>query len=157
MVEEAKVLIDEIQQLRTQYVAEVGRGRRVWPRSIKERIIRLDQLGLPAKIIADRTGVPNETIASWRHKVRHGLNKNFHVVTVQPEASATRSFPELSKSVAVTVPEDKIPSPPSTVFGSKALIVVTTPKGIRIEAAEPKAIIDILSGLAKGGELGTCF
>lgn len=155
MFEEARVLIDEVRQLKAQYVAEVGQGRRVWPRSIKERIIKLDQLGLPAKIIADRTGVPNETIASWRHKVRHGLSKNFHVLTVQT-ASPPQTFPVLSESVAVTVPENKISSVSAGDVPSVTPIVVQTPKGLRIESVDPKAIIEILNGLSKNGGIG-CF
>lgn len=154
MVEEARILIDEIRQLKTQYVAEVGQGRRVWPRSIKERIIRLDQLGLSSKIIADKTGVPNETIASWRHKVRHGLNKNFHILSVQ----SSTSLPELSKSVTVTVPvpDDKIPSP-LVALESKTPIIVVTPNGLRIESIEPKSIIEILIGLSQLGGPTGCF
>lgn len=145
MVEEARVLIDEIRQLKEQYVAEVGQGRRVWPRSIKERIIRLDHLGLSAKIIAIQTGVPSETIASWRHKVRHGLNKNFHVISVE----RSRSLPEISKSVSVTVPEDKIHS---LELPTRPITVVTR-DGLRIEAFESRSIIEIINGLlmTKGG------
>ena len=58
-------IFEEIAQIRSQYDAEVGRARKTWPKSIRERVLRLADLGLRAREIAERTGVSGNTIYSW--------------------------------------------------------------------------------------------
>ncbi len=70
MSDESEILIHQIRQLREQYIAEVGEGRRVWPKSIKDRVQRLDELGVSAREAADRTGVGYETFLQWRYQRR---------------------------------------------------------------------------------------
>ena len=138
MIDRAEALMDEVRQLRMQYVNEVGSGRRVWPRSIKTRILELEQIGIPPKVIAAKTGVPSETIASWRFHRRHGVDKRFHALAVKS------AFPEIAKSGTVTATTDKMPKN----FGS---ILVTLTDGIRIESVDADAIARILCALKAGG------
>lgn len=137
MIDRAETLMDEVRQLREQYVNEVGSGRRVWPRSIKTRILELEQVGIPPKIIAAKTGVPSETIASWRFHRRHGVDKRFHALAVKS------GIPEIAKSGTVTVTANKMTK-------SSGSIVVTLPDGIRIESADTDAIVTILCALRTG-------
>lgn len=53
MTDPAEQIINEIIQMREQYLAEVGEDRRrAWPKSIRERIISLDAMEIPRKEIA---------------------------------------------------------------------------------------------------------
>lgn len=136
MIDHAETLMDEVRQIRTQYVNEVGSGRRVWPRSIKTRILELEQIGIPPKIIAAKTGVPSETIASWRFHRRHGVDKRFHALAVKP------SLPEIAKTGTVTVTDKMSKNPYS--------ILVTMPDAIRVESSDANAIATILCALKTG-------
>lgn len=140
MIDRAETLMDEVRQLRTQYVNEVGSGRRVWPRSIKARILELEQVGIPPKIIAAKTGVPSETIASWRFHRRHGVDKRFHALAVKS------ALPEIAKPGTVTVTTNEMPK-------NGGSIVATLPGGIRIESADANAIATILCALKNGRSL----
>jgi Transposase len=134
MVERASTLIEEISQIRLQYVAEVGKGRRVWPKSIKARIAELDELGLPAKGIAERTGVPYETIILWRYKRRREQDASgFHELKV-----AAPQLPGISKSVAVTATKTEISPVP---------LAVTTPEGYRIEGLTEASLLRLIGRL----------
>lgn len=142
MVDRAESLMDEIRQLKVQYVNEVGTGRRVWPRSIKERIFELVDLGLPAAVIAKKTSISSETISSWKFQRRHGVDKRFHALSVKT------ALPAIANPGTVTVPENKIPKNPS-------LIVMTWPDGLRIESTDAQKLSTIAVALrAKGAP---CF
>jgi hypothetical protein len=124
--------------MRAQYVAEVGSGRRVWPRSIKERVVQLEMLGVKAKAISEQTGIGYDTLLQWRYQRNHQLKQKFHEVGVGKE---------LVKVGTVTVPavkEDKIIHKIGTV-------TVTTPSGYRIEGTDSQIIMDLLKGM------GRCF
>jgi hypothetical protein len=138
MIDRAETLMDEVRQLRAQYVNEVGSGRRVWPRSIKTRVLELEQMGIPPKVIAAKTGVPGETIASWRFHRRHGVDKRFHALAVKS------GLPEIANSGTVTVTTNKMPKNPGS-------ILVTLVDGIRIESVDADAIATILCALKAGG------
>lgn len=142
MLDEASQLIDEISQIRKQYVDEVGSGRRVWPRSIKERMTKLDKLGLPSKAIAERTGIPYATILLWRHRRPKAPSRAaFHEVTVETK------LPAISKSVAVSVPKFEMPK----IQGVR----LTTPDGFVIDGLDATGILSVMSGLAKAGRHAT--
>lgn len=136
MVERASALIEEINQIKAQYVAEVGKGRRVWPKSIKSRIAELDGLGVPAKHVAERTDIPYETIILWRYKRRRERDAGFHELKV-----AASELPVISKSVAVTATKSEI-SPMS--------LTVTTPEGYRVEGLTEEVLLRLLARLRHG-------
>lgn len=137
MLARASVLIEEIRQIKQQYVAEVGKGRRVWPKSIKARIAELDELGIPAKHVAERTGVPYETVILWRYKRRRERDASgFHELKV-----AAPELPVISKSVAVTAIKSEISTVPLTV---------TTPEGLRIEGLTEEALLRLIARLRQG-------
>ena len=58
-------IFDEIRQLRVQYESEVGRARKAWPKSIRERVLRLVAAGVRYKVIAERSGISGNTIYLW--------------------------------------------------------------------------------------------
>ena len=97
MEDEAKSLIDEVRQMREQYQTEVGTaGRKAWPRSIKERVMRLDKMSLGTKRVAELTGVPYETILQWRYTAKHHGKKQFHALAVvDSKQTATVTVPAL--------------------------------------------------------------
>ena len=133
-------LTDEVRQLKSQYVDEVGTGRKVWPKSIKERVFELHECGVPLRTVAKSTTVPYQTILSWRHQVRH--KNKFHALTVQQNA-----LPKIGSDSTVTVESDPILESRSHA----ATIIVTLPNGMRIESSEAKIVVEILRALKIGG------
>jgi hypothetical protein len=145
MLDQASQLINEINQIQKQYVAEVGKGRRAWPRSIKERVAALDEMGLPAKGLAQQTGIPYETLILWRYKRRHEVKSEsgFHEVKVV-ESAAAQNSESISKSL--TVPKHEMAQP-----RLKLELRLTTPDGYRIEGLDERSVKDMLSALRQGG------
>ena len=141
MTEEVDRLVSEIQQIKAQYVAEVGSGRRTWPRSIKERVASLDELGLAPKIIARRCEIPYDTVILWRYKRAKQLPGEFHEVAIA-------KLP-ISKSETVTVPNFEMPETRSTMSTSLKL---TTPAGFVVEGLDEKSIVRIIFELSKVDE-----
>jgi hypothetical protein len=92
----------------------------VWPKSIKDRIQRLDEMGMSAREAADRTGVGYETFLQWRYQRRQLAKRQFHQVAVKPEEKA------IAKIGTVTV---------------------TTPDGFRIEALDLQSAVLLLKDL----------
>ena len=95
MDQESKQLISEVKDLMRQYQAEVGEGgRKAWPKSIKERVLRLCEKGMPSGEVSRLTGVPYHSTLPWRRKA--GLLKKspakkekksgFHTLTVTEQA-----------------------------------------------------------------------
>jgi hypothetical protein len=76
----AKELIEEIRQIREQYQAEVGSKRKPWPKSIRERVIELCDLGVAMPKIAEQIEVPYQTVTSWRKQKKS--QPTFHALTV---------------------------------------------------------------------------
>ncbi len=74
----------------------------------------------------EKTGVPAETVNSWRFQRRQGVDKRFHALAVKPE------LPEIAKTGTVTM-TDKMPKNPYS-------ILVTLPDGIRVESFDANAI-----------------
>ncbi len=155
MVDEAEQLISEIVQIKNQYVVEVGRGRRAWPKSIKERVARLDEIGVAPKVVATRTLIPYDTIVLWRYNRRHGVNARlktgFHELKVGPEKTPLAAPTDgILKSVTVTVPEFKM-RPPSLPPSSG--LRLTTPSGFIIEGLDERNAVRLIGELTRlGGE-----
>jgi hypothetical protein len=135
VIAEAEKLIEEVQQMKSQYQAEVGTtGRKVWPRSIKERVMTLDKMEIGAKRVAELTGIPYETILQWRYTEKHRSKKQFHEIAVlEPKKKAT-----------VTVPDKK-----SESILTNATVTVTLESGVRIDG--PMAAVLALLESAKVG------
>lgn len=148
MMAEAERLISEIKQIKAQYVAEVGSGRRAWPRSIKERVASLDELGVPIKSLAGKCDIPYDTMILWRYKrKREAIRQSdgFHELTVGAQAQV----PAISKSGTVTVTKSKIST---TTPASEARLRLTTRSGLSIEGLDVESVMTLLARLeAPGG------
>ena len=149
MVDQATQLIEEIQQIKAQYMAEVGKGRRVWPRSIKDRVTKLDELGVAVKSVAQQSGISYETLILWRYNRRHGIGK-FHEVTVTPAArlseGAIEHRCEISKAATVTVPNFEMP-----VSVAAPAVRLTMPNGFVIEGLDATGLALLIGKLSKPG------
>lgn len=143
MVAQIEILMQEISDLRSQYVAEVGKGRRVWPRSIKERVTALDDMGVPAKQISERSGVGYATILQWRFHRRRRQNANFHEVAVTAPAVTTA----IAKIDTVTMRKDRIKRPTGKNIAKLGTVTVTTPEGFKVEAPDAETALMLLKGL----------
>lgn len=130
-------LLDEVNQLLTQYRQEVPGGRRAWPESIKARVLELRRLGLNYSEIAKRTGVPYFTVLRWRDEKKA---PSFEPLAVVPSRAS------LPKVVTVTVPKSRSPrSRPSL-----ATVTVAVPGGIRIEGVSLDFLLRLLPRLKDG-------
>jgi hypothetical protein len=139
MQDHAEILMSEISQLREQYRAEVGAGRRVWPRSIKERVEKLDAMGITAKQVSLQTGIGYETILQWRFKRRQRVKRQFHEVSIALEPKV------LAKIDAVTVPKF---STEKEIF-KIGTVTVTTPEGFKIETSDVRMVVELLKELRR--------
>ena len=131
-VQEAEALISEIKQIRHQYNIEVGSKGKPWPKSIKERVFKLIDLGFTLQSISDDTGIPYYSILNWRHR-----GKEKAKVQQFQELAVRSNFQ--SRSVAVTES--------SQICQQSATVTVTTPGGYRIEAMDAADAIKILKAM----------
>ncbi len=137
MSDEIEKIVEEIAQLRNQYIAEVGQGRRKWPRSIKERAEKLEELGVRAKQVSLKTGIGYETLLQWRFKRRQQLKRQFHEVEVGASVRA------VAKIGTVTVPKSERPKKIPKI----GTVSVTTPDGYQISIPDVESALQILNGL----------
>jgi hypothetical protein len=132
-------IVDEINQLRMQYLAEVGGGgRKAWPLSIKTRVFKLLSLGHKIKSVAKHTQIPHETIGYWVQYEHKKAKEN------RPNQLMPKNFQELT----VTVNSSGISK--STNVEKVVTVTVTTPKGYLIEGLPAELAIELLR-LGMGG------
>jgi transposase-like protein len=102
----------------TQYQDEVdGVGRR-WPRSLKERVVRLVELKVPKRRIAHETGIPKATIYVWFRKEQKKENDPKFV-----QLPAAGKSPAIRKSPVARLDLDPVKS---------SQISIKLPNGIEI-------------------------
>lgn len=132
--EAAEKLIVEIKQLQEQYNYEVGSRGKPWPKSIRDRVFELIEMGFSMKSVSDDTGIPYYSILNWRHRGREKSKvQQFQELAIRPV---------LTGAVAATEC--------SAVFQKTATVTVTTPGGYRIEAVDVGAVIKILKAMGGG-------
>ena len=127
---EVEQLIEEIQQITAQYKREVDGQRKQWPRAIKERVLRLKNLGMKFKEIESRTGVSYHTIASW------SAPKKFHQLPVVLERKTRNEVATVAVAKNPEVAHKKI-----------VTVMVTTPDGFVVKLQSIRHTIDLLKGL----------
>jgi transposase-like protein len=103
-------LLAEIKQVQAQYLDEVGRGgHKVWPKSIKERVLSLAAHLGSAKEAAKLCEISPHTIYQWRLRARRSQFKSLSVVDrsdKSPTVTVTndrRSRRQSNESLTVTV------------------------------------------------------
>ena len=81
MNSEIKILADEIRHIRAQYEAEVGANRRrVWPRAIKDRVMKLCELVGSVKEAAELVGISTDSVYAWRSNSKAAGFKKLTVI-----------------------------------------------------------------------------
>lgn len=125
-------LCSEIRQIHEQYKKEVPKKRRPWPTSIQSRILELWKLGMSSNQISEMTGLPAQTLYSWRQRINK-KEPGFLPVPIVKKRHRRSNFDiqlsqleEISKSPTVTV-------------------VTTT--GLRIEGVPVNQAVHIARGL----------
>jgi hypothetical protein len=134
-VKAAENLISEIKQIINQYQIEVGSKGKPWPKSVKERVFRLIEMGFTLQSISDDTGIPYYSILNWRHRGK--------------EKAKVQQFQELAlrgntETGSVAVAES------SQGYQKSVTVTVTTPGGYRIEAMDVADVIKILKAMGGG-------
>jgi hypothetical protein len=124
-------IVAELLDLCAQYKAEVPGRSQAWPKSIKERVAELHELGLGDTDIAALVPVPMQTIYSWRHgRIKKAKKEESQFLPVR-----------INDSPTVTVkgrPRKKIQQKISTV-------TVTTPSGYKVEGLDVDSAVRLLS------------
>ncbi len=59
-------IVDELRQACCKCLNEVPSLRRTWPKSIKERVLRLVELGLSCEDVSRAAGISAATIYGWK-------------------------------------------------------------------------------------------
>lgn len=137
-------LIEEIRQISEQYHAEVGRGRKAWPNSIKDRVTELFESGMRAKAISQATGLAYYTVLNWRPGGRKGAPRGLHARRFK-ELAVVKSSREIAR---VTVPKN-LPSVHKQELSSKKIstVTVTTPDGYQVRIDGLREAADFLRAM----------
>lgn len=134
--EAVQQLIQEIRNLHSQYAVEVPKPRGPWPESIKARVRELWALGLSHKVISEATGVPAQTMYSWKYNGKPGFTA-VAVAKIEPvEASV-----QLSQS-------ENLPIKSQTKISEPKILTVTVvmPNGVRLEGLDQAAALKFAFG-----------
>lgn len=130
-IEQAKKLIFEIKQIKNQYNIEVGSNGKPWPKSIKDRVFQLIDMGFTLQSVSDDTEIPYYSILNWRYRKKEKVkSEQFKELAITP-----------SMSGSVTVPQSR------QVCQESATVTVTTPGGYKIEAIDAGDVIKILKAM----------
>lgn len=111
-------LYAEIRQIYQQYLKEVPKKRRPWPESTKTRILELWKLGVSSHQIAQETGLPTQTMYSWRQRLKKD-DSGFLPVPIVKKRHRRSNF-----DIQLSQLESETKSP---------TVTVVTPDGFRIE------------------------
>jgi len=136
-METKEQLIDDVRQLCAQYLKEVPSRRRVWPRSIRGRVLALLSQGLACDEISQASGIPAATIYSWK--------------SAAPPRDTFLPVRVIAKPV---VPKNAVPNPagePRRDRGrprSTPTIIVVMPNGLRFEGLTVASALELARGLA---------
>jgi transposase-like protein len=126
-------LISEIKQVHGQYLDEVGRGgHKVWPKSIKERVLELAESLGSAKQAAELCGISAHTIYQWRLFSKHNQFRALAVVDNKP------------RSPTVTVTNRGAPLSNRILKTESPTVTVTTPDGYIVKGLSAKQVLEFL-------------
>ena len=141
-------LIEEIKQITSQYNAEVGRDRKAWPNSIRDRVATLLQMGVKASAITRQTGVPYFTVLKWRPSSMKGAPRGVHASRTKFKELAVIATREARCAEAVAV-RDVAPALDAGPRdgGESGTVTVTTLKGFRIEVQNFETAIRLIREL----------
>lgn len=132
--EKSRQLLNEIRQIHEQYKIEVPKKRRPWPKSIQERILELWRLGMSSHQIALETGLPAQTMYSWRQRVKKA-EPGFLPVPVVKKRRRRSNFDLQLSQLDV---ETKSPT-----------VTVVTSDGLRIEGVPLEAAANLVRRIEK--------
>lgn len=129
-------IFDEIRQLRVQYESEVCRTRKAWPRSIRERVARLAELGIRYKVIGERSGISANTVYTWTSRRGERLLP-----------SATPSVPSSFISLPVSTALPKAVRAERSLQGNLATVTVKIGDRIEVSGLRTSEVLKLLRGL----------
>lgn len=135
-METKEQLVDEVRQLCAQYLKEVPSRRRVWPRSIKERVLALLDLGLACDEISQSVGIPAATIYSWKSAATP--QDKFLPVKVIAKPVAKNVAPKSAKELRRGRGRPR----------RTPTIIVVMPNGVRFEGLTVASALELARGLS---------
>lgn len=124
-----EVLFSEIRQIHEQYKIEVPKKRRPWPKSIQERILELWRLGVSSHQIAHETGLPAQTMYSWKQRLKKEEPKFLQIKPVQKRHRRSKFDLQLSQL---------------EVKDKTTTVTVITSDGLRIEGVPIESAADLV-------------
>lgn len=127
-------IFEEIRQLRIQYESEVGRARKAWPKSIRERVSRLVAVGVRYRVIAERSGISGNTIYSWTARQDEASSPNLPVAASFIELPGAESKPGWGRSR-------------KGVHGKSATVTVKIGERIEVSGLRARDALKLIQGL----------
>lgn len=138
---ETQGLIDELKQIKVQYESEVGTGgRKVWPRSIRDRVAQLFTANLSGVKVAEQTGLPYYTDLKWRPRQKPRGRNAFR------ELAVVKSAPLNSKNLATVTESQNFER---FEVQKVATVTMTTPDGYRLEVQTPEMALELIRSLGR--------
>jgi hypothetical protein len=127
-------LYREIRELFEQYKLEVPKKRRPWPVSIQTRVMALWKMGISSHTIEAETGLPAQTMYSWRQRIKQEKPGFLPATVVQKRRH---------RSNASNVPLSQSEVRPITV-------TVIVGNGIRLEGVPIDRVAQIVREISSG-------
>jgi transposase-like protein len=138
--DEVSEILSQICQIKAQYNIEVPGSRRRWPKSVRERVVRLRELKLTIKEIADQTGISAHSIVHW------GNGRKFSKIAARPE----KDLGHFKAVQVIDVPSSAVPQLAEPQYFAQsgdhksATVTVTLPHGISLEGASAQFVVQLL-------------
>ena len=146
--QDSAVIAEEVRQLCSQYLQEVPSRRRVWPKSIKDRIFQLLKLEVSSAAIAAQTGIPIATIYQWK-----SVSPRLQAPSPAADFLPVKVVPNKVTKPQVSPEPSKKPEPRRRYRGKRSAaptIIVVAPNGIRFEGLDISAALQIAAKLGLG-------
>lgn len=130
-------LYNEIRQINEQYKREVPKKRRPWPTSIQSRILELWKLGVSCHTIATQTGLPAQTMYSWRERIKK-TEGHFLPIPISQRGRKKGALLVHRNSLSQLEGASEVKCP---------TVIVILPNGTRIEGLLPEAAASFLRAM----------
>lgn len=135
---EQEILTSEIKQISEQYQLEVGGARKRWPKSVKERVTKLFELGLQGSAISRQTNIPYFTVLKMRPTSMTSLRRGRPRKAFKELVIANQTAQANVASVTMANNQKKL------AVENVATVTVTTPAGFKIELTNLSEAIELI-------------
>jgi transposase-like protein len=112
-------LLKDIREIATQYRAEMPDGHKAWPKSVKDRVAELVELGMTSTEIAKQTGIAYFTVQNWRKRARGFRALQIASLPVRNQEIANESVVVVTMTMPNGIRIDGVPLDQAIAFARK--------------------------------------